>query len=246
MSEDHKTVVGIEEAGEVPAKREPFLTLIRRLYRNRYGDGTASRPYAYEYIHRRGYDAVAMALYYEAGGEPWMAYRPGIRVPVYFRKDLDLCVRDRSTNLFTPEAVAGSLEPCDHGSEGLLARVVAEVWEEAGFEVEPSQVEPLGGGFFPSHGQSSEKIHLVAIHVDPKKQRVARGDGSVNEEDAPPVIFRPVREILLDCARGAIQDPKIEILALRLSYRLWILPQIAAGGGDPFREAIRQGAFDRP
>lgn len=48
MREGRKTVVAIEEAGEVPAARPPFLTVVRRLYRNRYADGTASRPYAYE------------------------------------------------------------------------------------------------------------------------------------------------------------------------------------------------------
>lgn len=248
MGDGRKTVVGIEEAGMVPADRESFLTLVRKLYRNRYADGTASRPYAYEHIHRRGYDAVAIALYYVDGGQPFMAYRPGIRVPAYFRKELQLCIPDLHVNLPTPEAVAGSLEPEDRGLEGFLHRVVAEVQEEAGFSVLPGQVESLGGAFFPSHGQSSEKIHLVAVRVKPGSEAPALGDGSVNEADAPPPLFRPVRDILLDCARGMIEDPKIEILATRLCYRLQYIPILDRGPrpaehgrAEEFREALGGG-----
>lgn len=188
---------------------------------------------------------MAVALYHVNGGQPFMAYRPGIRVPAYFRKDLPLCLPDRRVNLLIPEAVAGSLEPEDLGLEGFLRRVVAEVHEEAGFRVEPSQVEPLGGGFFPSHGQSSEKIHLVAVRVKPGTESPARGDGSVNEADAPPPLFRPVRDILLDCARGLIEDPKIEILATRLCYRLRYVPALDRGPrpsesarAEEFQEAL--------
>jgi len=245
-----KRVVAVEDAGGIPPERKPFLQMSRRLYRNRYEDGSRSRPYAYEYIHRRGYDAVAISPYYEAGGEPHMAVRPGIRVPVYFRKDLPLCIPDGKSYLFTPEAVAGSLEPGDSGVSGLLERVVAEVEEEAGFRVDASRIEPLGGGFFPSHGQSSEKIFLCAVPVDPREQREAFGDGSVNEADAPPIVFRPVREILLDCVAGRIEDPKIELLASRLCLRLGYLPQhgrylepLEKACFEPFRAALEEGGF---
>jgi ADP-ribose pyrophosphatase len=211
-----KRVVAIEALGEAGPGEGGFLTLIRLRYRNRYEDGTHSRPYLYEHIHRRGFDSVAIALYHEPPGGLCMAYRHGIRVPVYFRRELPLPIEDPRGYLFVPEAVAGSLEPGDRGREGLLARVVAEVYEEAGFRVRPEEVEPLGGGFFPSHGQSSEKIHLCAVRVDPSAAEPPPGDGSVNEADAPPVLFRPVREILLDCAAGRIEDPKVELLAWRL------------------------------
>jgi hypothetical protein len=219
-----REVVAVEVAGQAEAGEGGFLTLVRMKYRNRYADGTASRPYLYEYIHRRGFDAVAIGLYHEQDGEPHMAYRPGIRVPVYFRRDLPLAIRDRRPYLLIPEAVAGSLEQDDRGVDGFLDRVVAEVFEEAGFKIEAGDVEPLGGGFFPSHGQSSEKIHLCAVRVDPARAGIARGDGSVNETDAPPIRFRPLREILQDCARGAIEDPKVEILCWRLSLGLGYRP----------------------
>lgn len=231
-------VVAVEVAGEAATGEGGFLTLVRLKYRNRYADGSFSRPYLYEHIHRRGFDAVAIGLYFENAGQPWMAYRPGIRVPVYFRRDLPLAVPDSRFYGLIPEAVAGSLEPQDKGLEGFLGRVVAEVWEEAGFHVAPSQVEGLGGGFFPSHGQSSEKIHLCAIRVNPDEAQPAQGDGSVNETDAPPVRFRPLREILLDCVAGAIEDPKVEILARRLSTRLGYLPELERYAARGERESV--------
>ncbi len=231
-------VVAVELAGEPAPGEGRFLTLVRMKYRNRYADGSLSRAYLYEYIHRKGFDAVAIGLYYENFGQPWMAYRPGIRVPVYFRRDLPLAVPDARAYDLIPEAVAGSLEPQDRGVEGFLGRVVAEVWEEAGFRVTSNQVEALGAGFFPSHGQSSEKIHLCAIRVDPASSEPPEGDGSVNESDAPPIMFRPLRELLLDCSRGIIEDPKVEILARRLSARLGYLPELGRYAGPDERESV--------
>ena len=248
-----KRVVAIEALAEAGPDEGGFLTLVRRRYRNRYADGTFSRPYLYEHIHRRGYDAVAIALYHERDGDLLMAYRQGIRVPVFFRKDLPLTVQDPRGYLFVPEAVAGSLEPGDRGREGLLARVVAEVFEEAGFRISPEEVEPLGGGFFPSHGQSSEKIHLCAVRVDPSRAEAPPGDGSVNEADSPPVLFRSVRAILLDCAAGRIEDPKVELLAWRLSIRRGYLPvegryalPSEAGHLLEFRSSFMDGGWGGP
>jgi hypothetical protein len=222
--ETARSVVAVEVAGEPGPGEGGFLTLIRLKYRNVYADGGRSRPYLYEYIHRRGYDAVAIGLFHEEEGIPAMAWRPGIRVPVCFRRDLTLAVSDPRHYLTVPEAVAGSLEPGDGGADGVLRRVVEEVLEEAGFQILPGDVIPLGGGFFPSHGQSSEKIHLCAARVNPALRGEAGGDGSVNETDAPPVRFSPLRDILLASARGEMEDPKLEILAWRLCLYLKYLP----------------------
>ncbi len=250
---ERRRVVDIEAAGPAREGEGGFLTLVKMHYRNKYDDGTFSRPYLYEYIHRRGFDAVAIALYYERDGVPCMGYRPGIRVPVYFRKDLPLAIPDQRGHLFTPEAVAGSLEPQDKGVEGFLARVASEVAEEAGFQIAPGDIEPLGSGFFPSHGQSSERIHLCAARVDMSARGEAAGDGSVNESDAPPVLFKPLREILLGCASGEIEDPKVEILAQRLSLRLGYIPVLGRAATTaekkailPFQSALHEGGFAPP
>lgn len=223
MNEDSR-VISVEIVGEANPESGGFLRMVRFRYRNVYLDGGRSRPYLYEYIHRKGFDSVAIALYHEEDGFPAMAFRDGIRVPVYFRKELDLPIPDTRKYLFIPEAVAGSMEPEDKGVEGLRRRVVAEVLEEAGFIIKAEQVHPLGGGFFPSHGQSSEKIHLAAARVCPAERVRAEGDGSVNESDAPPVKFMPVSDILKACCASEIEDPKVEILAGRLALYLGYLP----------------------
>jgi len=245
-----REVTAIEPVGEAAPGEGGFLTLVRLRYRNVYAGGGRSRPYLYEYIHRRGYDAVAIALFHEEGGEPHMAWRPGIRVPVYFRKDLPLALPDGRLYLPFPEAVAGSVEAGDRGREGLLKRVVEEVWEEAGFRVAAGEILSLGGGFFPSHGQSSEKIHLCAVRVSPSRRETAPGDGSVNEADAPAVRFSPVREILLKSASGEMEDPKLEILAWRLCLRLGYLPLEGRYAGPseapvlkPFQSALARGGW---
>ena len=246
-----KRVVAIEVVGKPTLRHPAFLTLVRLRYRNVYEDGSKSRAYHYEHVHRRGFDAVAIALYHTEGGEPAMAYRPGIRVPVYFRKALPLALPDRKEYLHIPEAVAGSLEPGDRGIDGLVARVVAEVAEETGFQAHPEDVESLGASFFPSHGQSSEKIHLCAVRVRPGTEAEPSGDGSVNEADAPPVVFMTLREILQSCARGDIEDPKVEILAWRLCLKLSYDPLRGAylrpgGTAGDFLAALEEGGWARP
>lgn len=252
MSGGEKELLAIERLEPLGPEEGRFLTLERFLWRNRYTDGTVSRPYPYEFIHRKGYDAVAIALYHEEGGVPHMAYRPGIRVPAWCRRELPLCLPDSKEYRYIPEAIAGSLEPQDRGVEGFLHRVVAEVAEETGFEVVPGDVEPLGAGFFPSHGQSSEKIHLCAVRVAPGSEGIPRGDGSVNEADAPPLRFHPLRDILLACSRGEIEDPKVELLARRLAAKLGYLPELGRYAKaeerevlEAFWEAQRQCGFLR-
>jgi len=251
MNKDSR-VIGVKAEAEAEAEEGGFLQMVRRRYRNIYRDGGRSRPYLYEYIHRKGFDSVAIALYHEEGGEPAMAFRLGIRVPVYFRRELDLPLSDPCEYLFIPEAVAGSMEPEDKGVEGLRRRVVAEVLEEAGFKIAPGDIHGLGGGFFPSHGQSSEKIHLAAARVRPLERVKAEGDGSVNESDAPPVRFKPLAEISAACCAGEIEDPKVEILARRLALYLGYLPLFGRYATPeerellaPLKSAMETAGWDR-
>ena len=117
------------------------------------------------------------------------------------------------------EAIAGSVEPQDHGMDGLIARACAEAWEEAGCKVAPAQCDYLGS-ILPSHGQSSERIYLFAAEINPEKILPPPGDGSVNEAAAPPPEWRAADEILAMCRRGDIEDPKIELGLRRLLEKL--------------------------
>ena len=202
-----------------------FLTLERFVARNRYADGRLSAPYRFEVLHRRGVDAVAIIPFFF--GEPHrrlmiihkIAFRPGLLRRAALRPP----IRDRHRYTRILEAVAGSIEPGDRGRSGIDRRARAELFEETGLRPLCGRLISLGAGFFPSHGQSTEKIHLRACAVDPADAVEPPSDGSVNEGDAGTGALEAKR-LLAMCRSGSIEDPKLEIgvtrLCLRLRYRI--------------------------
>ncbi len=213
-------VQGIEVMEREVLGVDGFLRLERMILQNRYEDGSLSRGYKVDVVHRRGADSVAIIPYYFDGQSQLQIYlKRGIRAPIYFRKELNLSLADPRDNLYAYEAVAGSLEEKDEGLEGVHLRAQAELFEELGFRVELEKVQTLGGGFFPSQGMASEKIHLVSVQVSPDKRMEAQGDGSVNEAEALTEILE-AKKILQMCEQGDIEDPKIEIGVSRLCRKL--------------------------
>jgi ADP-ribose pyrophosphatase len=219
MARDHD-VAGVERLSSetFPPEEGSFLVLERMRCRTLYGDGTASEPYLLACLHRRGVDSVAVTLYDDSGPELRVGIRRALRPILYFRPAMELPVPDGRDYPEVWEAVAGSLEPEDRGEEGLRRRVVEEVWEEAGFRIGPEQVEDLGAGFFPSHGQSSEKIHLCAVRVRQTDQVPGQGRGTGPSEEGR-THFLEAGEILRMCREGEIEDPKVEIGVRRLLER---------------------------
>ncbi|MFQ5877766.1 MAG: NUDIX hydrolase [Acidobacteriota bacterium] len=198
-----------------------FLTLERLLVRNLYADRRASRPYRVDVLHRRGVDAVAIIPYFflQRPRRLMVVIKLGFRPGLYRRGRLALPVPDRRRYTLVREAVAGSLEPGERGESGIDARARAELLEETGLR--PTRARPLrlGAGFFPSHGQSTEKIHLRAFEVDPARARPPASDGTINEMDSGTVAIE-AGAILDMCLRGSIEDPKVEIGVARLCRRL--------------------------
>jgi ADP-ribose pyrophosphatase len=186
--------------------------------RTLYNDGSASEPYRVDCVHRRGVDSVSVVLYDDRGERLLVAVRRAVRPILFFRSSLPLPIPDGREYRMVWEAVAGSLEPGDLGEEGLRARVVAEVWEEAGIRISPEEIEDLGAGFYPSHGQSSEKIHLRAARVRSDVREQAPGSGSPLEEVGG-VSFLEAAEVLRMCVEGEIEDPKVEVGVRRLLER---------------------------
>ena len=217
MLRRQRAVKGLKVVRRLPSSGPGFLTLDRFLVRNVYADGRTSPPYRSEVLHRRGIDAVAILPFFFADRPRRMmvicktGFRPGLST----RSGLKLPVRDRSAYLTIIEAVAGSLEPGDRGEAGVSARARAELLEETGLKPVGGRTIRLGSGFFPSHGQSTEKIHLRAFQVDPRRQVAEAGDGSVNEADSGTMAIEAGR-ILEMCRRGLIEDPKLEIGVSRL------------------------------
>jgi ADP-ribose diphosphatase len=98
------------------------------------------------------------------------------------------------------------------------------VREEAGIEMAPELLAPLGAPFFMLPGIASEKIHLVSGEV-PRGDGPAiwaapgLGDGSPLEEGAE-LRWRLLGEALAACVRGEIEDAKTEIGLRRLAASL--------------------------
>lgn len=219
-----RAVKGLKVVKRLPSSGPGFLTLDRFLVRNVYADGRTSPPYRSEVLHRRGFDAVAIVPFFFADRprRMMMICKTGFRPGLSTRSGLRLPVPDRRPYLTIIEAVAGSLEPGDRGEAGVSARARAELLEETGLKPIAGRMIRLGSGFFPSHGQSTEKIHLRAFQVDPRRQVAEAGDGSVNEADSGTIAIEAER-ILAMCRAGLIEDPKLEIGVSRL-LRLKIRP----------------------
>ncbi len=198
-----------------------FLTLERFVARNIYEDGARSKPYRFEVLHRRGVDAVAIIPFYLAGRDRrlMIVIKTGFRPGLFRRASLRVPVRDRRAYTRVREAVAGSLEPGDRGERGIDRRALAELFEETGLRPRGGRMLRLGAGFFPSHGQSTEKVHLRAAEVDPDRAVDPPSDGSVNESDSGVEVLEAGR-LLAMCRAGSIEDPKLEIGVSRLCLRL--------------------------
>ncbi len=193
-----------------------FLLHHRYVLQNEYVDGSRSRSYRTEFFDRRTIDCVAVIPYRRSGKTIEVGILKAFRPCMYFRSDRDLAIPEAPRKMIY-ESVAGSLEPGDRGPAGLMKRALDELHEETGFQVGVEQIRPLGAGFFPSHGQSTEKIYLFAADVTGLTADAAAGDGSVNE-GLNEVVFVE-REKLKDmCFQGLIEDPKIEIGVNRLSH----------------------------
>ena len=164
-----RRVAGIRILKRLDPAGPGFLRLERFRAKNLHRHGGASRPYRFEVLHRRGVDAVAIVPFYfdRRTRRLMVVCKVGFRPGLYLRHRLPLPARDRRAYTSVIEAVAGSLEPGDRGETGITARARAELIEETGMRPIARRGRDLGAGFFPSHGQSTEKVHLRAFQVDP-------------------------------------------------------------------------------
>jgi 8-oxo-dGTP pyrophosphatase MutT (NUDIX family) len=220
-----RRVAGLRIVRRLPSVGPGFLTLERFLARNLYRSGRPSRPYRFEVVHRRGIDCVAILPFFflRRPRRLMVVLKTGFRPGLYLRRRLPLPLPDRRSYTRVIEAVAGSLEPGDCGARGIDARARAELLEETGLVPRPGRRIDPGAGFFPSHGQSTEKVHLRAFEIDPARSAPPPGDGSVNEADSG-VIVLEAGAILDRCRRGLIEDPKVEIGVRRLCAILGYRP----------------------
>lgn len=194
-----------------------FLEIRRMRMRNRRADGSISAQYVCDSIARPyGQDAVVVCVYAHTPRGIEVLVREGLRPPFTLARDPSIApLPEAAPGMFVGELVAGIIETGDRGESGLRARAAAEVFEEAGFVVDPTNVDILGAGTLPSPGAMVEKFYFCAVEVDPTKQQPLEGDGSPMEEGARTRWLR-LDEAIAACVRGDLVDLKTELGLRRL------------------------------
>ncbi len=202
---------------------EGFLRLRRLRARNRRADGSRSPEYRIDVIDRPTLDAVAVCLWARTPRGVEVLTRRGLRPAAYFRRGKAAALPEPEY-LLVEEIVAGVLEPGERGLDALRRRGADEAHEEAGIDVAPERLEPLGGPFFLLPGISSEKIHLLACEVERgaaegRHDAPHEGDGSPLEEGAV-LEWRELGAAIAACEAGDIEDAQSELAFRRLAARL--------------------------
>ncbi|HQR29880.1 MAG TPA: NUDIX hydrolase [Anaeromyxobacteraceae bacterium] len=209
---------------------EGFLHVRRYRARNRRVDGTLSPTYRIDVLDRPSLDAVAVCLWARTPHGVEVLLRRQLRPAVLFRRGKARALPEPEPLLYE-EIVAGLLEPGERGVEALRQRGAEEAREEAGVDVAPERLDPLGAAFYTLPGIVSEKIHLFAAEVDRGNaqgdhEAPADGDGSPLEEGAT-LVWRGLDDAIAACASGEIEDAKSELAFRRLRDRIAGAP---AGG----------------
>lgn len=197
---------------------EGFLHVRRLCVRNERADGSYSPIYRVDVIDRPRLDAVAVLVWRRGPAGLEFLTRQNLRPAAFFRRDKVPTVPDGRSHLFCEEIVAGLLENEDRGEEGVRQRAAQEVFEEAGYRVEPSRVTSLGPPFFVAPGILSEKIFLTATEVTGLEATTPAGDGSPLEEGGV-TAWRTQASLQLALADGTIQDAKTELALARFLAR---------------------------
>jgi nudix-type nucleoside diphosphatase (YffH/AdpP family) len=152
-------------------------------------DGSMSEPVVRLHAHRG--DAVAVLLY-DSEKERVLLVRQ-FRYPMY--------AIDPATG-WTLEVVAGSIE----GSSSPIDTAIREVEEEAGFQIEPAQLQYIGK-CYPSPGSTSERIYLYAVDVS-KATRLHSGGGLEHETEDIEIVEMSYDEIFAKLGKEDIFDAK--------------------------------------
>ncbi len=202
---------------------EGFLHVRRYRALNRRIDGTRSAVYRIDVLDRPSLDAVAVCLWARTPRGVEVLLRRQLRPAVLFRRGKVRALPEAEPLLYE-EIVAGLVEVGEQGLDALRRRGAEEAREEAGMEIDPARLAPLGAAFYTLPGIVSEKIHLLEVEVPRGPQAGVfdapqEGDGSPLEEGAT-LLWRGLDEAIAACESGEIEDAKSEMAFRRLRDRL--------------------------
>lgn len=220
--------VRLEIAGDRTASSkcdEGYLRVRRLDLRARWRDEEKpSEPFRYDVLERWNMDAVAVLPHFVRDGVRCVVLRSSIRPPIPLRgapfvdtPETPLPIDAKAGELW--EIPAGLVEEDERTAEGLVRCAVRETDEEIGVTVDPKNMRPLGGPFFPSAGIVGELIYLFECEVDLAARHDPKGDGSPLERHAE--ILDVSLERAIDwCDAGMLPDAKTEIALRRFASRI--------------------------
>jgi ADP-ribose pyrophosphatase len=201
-----------------PAIPTGFLGLTRRRLRVRYPDGERSAPFVYDELARRAIDAVIIAAHFQRDGRHWVYLRSALRPPLRFR-DATRSPTGTGESGALWELPAGLIEPGEQSARGVLEAGRRELWEELGFDVQASDLLPLGPAAWPCPGVMCERHFFLHLPVRPELRAEPALDGSALERHGR-VIALPLSDALALCRAGRIEDAKTELGLRRLAEAL--------------------------
>lgn len=197
---------------QAPFGEPGFLSLLRRIYRAHYPDGTASRPFEYDQVQRRARDAVVFVAHFVGDKGRYVYLRSALRPPLL---DRNRTPNDQSVLWELP---AGLIEPEEESPTGIVLAAQRELEEELGFRCAPKQFSELGQPAFLSPGMISEKLYFFEVQVHPAQQQQPALDGSPLEHGGK-VQSVALRDALRWCEIGIIEDVKTELGLRRFAER---------------------------
>jgi len=210
------TVSVVGEKPTAPDEAHSFLRVRHQRLVATFANGSVSGEFAYDSVHRERLDAVVVVPHFKGSdGMERVVLRSALRPPVALRPLEARPVPERDSLGGLWEVIAGLVEPDERSPEGLLACAARELLEEAGFEVAPSALEPLGPSSFPAPGIIGERHFYFHVPVDPSARVPPTEDGSVLEQHAE-IVDIPLLEALDLCRAGEIEDTKTELALRRL------------------------------
>jgi ADP-ribose pyrophosphatase len=185
-------------------------------------DGAVTAEGTWDFVERpSGPDAVVVVCYRRGPRGTEVLLRSGVRVPISLGRTAASHGAGRHPIQFIEELVAGLVEPDETTDEHRRERARAELLEEAGIELPPSAVEPLGGPLWLAPGLCAELEYYFCADATDAPSVHAAGDGSPFEALGR-IAWYPLDEAIARVCEGQAGhgDLRAEVGLRRLAARL--------------------------
>jgi 8-oxo-dGTP pyrophosphatase MutT (NUDIX family) len=194
---------------------EGFIRVRRRRLALTLPDGSRTEDFAYDEASRRLIDAVAVVVHYvDAAGQRMILLRSAVRPPLFLRpKDTWPIPEERAFGHLW-EIPAGLVETAESNEEGLRICAARELEEETGLELTAADIQPLGGGAFPTPGLIAEKIFFFHCEIQAGPRPEPKGDGPL--EQGARIVDLPLAEAMAMARASVFEDMKTELAIRRL------------------------------